>query len=266
MQKENLYIVKVGGNVINDEKKLKSFLTDFSSIKDRKLLIHGGGKILDELSKKLEIPQEMINGRRKTDADTLKLATMVYGGLLNKNIVAQLQAIGNNAIGLTGADANCIKASKRINKEFDFGFVGDIEPEGVNSNFITTLLENNITPVFCSITHDNAGQLFNTNADTMAATLAIALNKKYNVHLNFCFEKKGVLKNAEDDNSVLSTISTDEYSTLLQQEIIIKGMIPKLDNAFNAAKRGVNSVAITHADELLNTINKKENVGTHLIA
>ncbi len=261
-----LYIIKIGGNVINDEQKLKQFLLLVSAISERKIIVHGGGKLMDKLAKKLRIQQQMIDGRRVTDADTLQLATMVYAGLINKKIVALLQANSNNAIGLSGADNNCIEAKKRINAQHDFGFVGDIVNDGINVPFISTLLESSITPVFCSITHDNNGQLFNTNADTLAAALAMAMTKKYEVRLNYFFEKKGVMKNVDDENSIIASISTNEYQQLLKQKMVSAGMIPKLDNAFDAIKNGVKGVIIAHADDILNIINNNENVGTHLIA
>ncbi len=266
MQKQKLYIIKIGGNVINSEEKLKRFLHSFSSIQEKKILIHGGGKIVDELSKKMGVKQEMVNGRRITDAQTLELTTMVYAGLLNKNIVALLQANGTNAIGLSGTDGNCITTKKRKDDEIDFGFVGDIMAESVNTSFFSVLMNAGIVPVVCSITHDGNGQLLNTNADTLSSALAAAFAREYEVQLNYCFEKNGVLLNPEDNDSMIDFISSEEYKSLLANKIVSEGMIPKLDNAFAAIKNGVETVVIGHADELLNAINKKQNAGTYLIA
>jgi acetylglutamate kinase len=284
MQKEKLYVVKIGGKVINDEILLQSFLKKFASIEGKKILVHGGGKLLETLAAKLDVPQQMINGRRITDEETLKLAVMVYAGAINKNIVAQLQACGLNAIGLSGTDMDCIRAEKRrqmystppiaigmsgttpMANEINFGFVGDIIPDGVNVKNISLLLENGIVPVFCSVTHDGKGQLLNTNADTLSNALAVSLSSNYDVQLHYCFEKKGILSNTNDDNSLIPEITSSSYSTLIQQKIISGGMIPKLDNAFEAIRNGVPVVVIAHSSQLINTIHKKENAGTYLIA
>src|SRR4051812_24070737 len=202
-----LYVIKIGGNVIDHPKNLERFLSDLSKIKESKILVHGGGKLATELAERIGIEQKMVDGRRITDAETLKVATMVYAGLINKQIVASLQGKGINALGLSGADGNVIKGSKRKVTEIDYGFVGDVKAENINAELISTFLSNKVTPVFCAITHNGEGQLLNTNADTIASTLAIALSKRYDVQLNFCFEKKGVLKNIEDENSVIETIT-----------------------------------------------------------
>jgi acetylglutamate kinase len=261
-----LYVIKIGGNVIDNPKNLEKFLSDLSKIKELKILVHGGGKLATELAQRLGVEQQMVDGRRITDAETLKIATMVYAGLINKQIVASLQAKGINALGLSGADGNVIKACKRKVAEIDYGFVGDIKAADVNAELISTFLSNNITPVFCAITHNGEGQLLNTNADTIASTLAIALSKKYEVQLNFCFEKKGVLKNIEDENSVIETITPTTYKKYLEEGIISKGMIPKLDNAFEAITKGVKFVVIAHSDDLINTTKENEHAGTKLIA
>lgn len=261
-----LSIIKIGGNIIDSEPQLKKFLSDFSSIKKPKLLIHGGGKTATEMAEKLGVSQVMIDGRRITDAETLKITTMVYAGLVNKQIVALLQAKGVNAIGLSGADMNCILASKRQHPEIDFGFVGDICMDGINVSFLSSLIESNAVPVFCPITHDGKGQLLNTNADTIASTLAVALSKKYEVQLCYCFEKKGVLENIEDEDSVMESISKTKYKDLVEKGMISKGMIAKLDNAFEATAKGVQSVIIGHADNLLQMINKEEHAGTRLFS
>ncbi len=262
---EPLYIIKIGGNVINNPEKLQEFLHSAASIAGNKIIVHGGGKLVDELANKLGIKQQMIDGRRITDAQTLDVATMVYAGLINKKVVAQLQANGNNAVGLTGADNNCIQASKRINSTHDYGFVGDVIENGINTSFLSTLLKDKIVPVFCSITHDNQGQLFNTNADTMASILATGMAPFYDVKLIYCFEKKGVLQDVNDDNSAIPIIPLNEYDGLKKSGVVYQGMIPKLDNAFAAINQGVKSVVIVHADDLLACVNNNKNVGTTLI-
>lgn len=263
---KKLYIIKIGGNVIDDSNALEKFLFDFSKIEDSKILVHGGGKIASELAKRLGLSQALVNGRRITDAETLKVATMVYAGMVNKEIVASLQANGVNALGLSGADGNVITSIKRKVIDIDYGFVGDVNSSGVNSEFIKSLLAVYVTPIFSAITHDGKGQLLNTNADTIASVLAIALSKEYDVQLNYCFEKKGVLKDVNDENSVISSITKTKYKQLLTEGAISKGMIPKLDNAFDAIQNGVKSVVIAHSNELINTINEHEHAGTKLIA
>lgn len=263
-----LYIIKIGGNVIDDEKHLSSFLNDFASVSEHKILVHGGGKIATELSKQLGIEPEMVDGRRITDADTLKIVQMVYGGLINKNIVAQLQSKNCNAIGLTGADANLILATKRVpllegagGGAVDFGFVGDITK--VNSAKLTALLNSGFSPVIAPLTHDGKGQMLNTNADTMASAIAVAMAKQYDATLIYCFEKSGVLRNADDENSVIEKINSKEYEKLKNEGIISKGMIPKMDNAFDAIKQGVKTVIICNAKDLKKVIENK-GAGTQL--
>ncbi|HEY0030486.1 MAG TPA: acetylglutamate kinase [Bacteroidia bacterium] len=263
---KNLYIVKIGGNVINDPEAMEKFLNDFSSIKQHKLLVHGGGKQATELAAKLGVSQAMVKGRRITDAETLKIITMVFGGSLNKNIVASLQSKGINAIGLSGADGNSILAKKRQTEDIDFGYAGEIIPSGINVSFITALLESSMVPVFSAITHDGKGQLLNTNADSIASALAIELSAYYNVHLHYCFEKKGVLKDAANDGSVISTLNHYAYSQLLSAGCISEGMIPKLDNAFAAKQKGVNKVMIAHPNDLIEHINDNTSSGTTIFA
>ena len=260
---KRLQVIKIGGNVIDDPAELEKFLWDFSKIKGLKILVHGGGKFASEMAKKLGISQAMLNGRRVTDAETLKVTTMVYAGLLNKTIVASLQAKGVTTLGLSGADLNMIKADKRVTGDIDYGFVGDIAEGGVNTEMISALMDTGITLVFCSVTHDGKGQLLNTNADTIASALAVALSKNYEVQLNYCFEKKGVLKNVDDENSLIKKISKLGYKVLVEGGIVSKGMIPKLDNAFLAIDKGVKSVVIGHSNELINMGNG--NAGTTLI-
>ncbi len=240
--KQILSIVKIGGNVIENTTELTKFLQYFSELKGPKILVHGGGKLATELGNKLGIKAQMVNGRRITDAQSLEITTMVYGGLANKNIVAQLQAHGCNAIGLSGADANTIKAHKRPVGEVDFGFVGDVE--SVNAKNIESLLQGGFTPVFCAITHDGKGQLFNTNADTIASEIAIGMSETYRTILYYCFEKKGVLLDISDEDSVIKNIDSNSYQDLLQKKIIADGMLPKLENCFHALQKKVNKVCI----------------------
>jgi len=240
--KRKLSIVKIGGNVLENEIELDQFLLNFSKLKGPKILVHGGGKSATKLATKLGIESKMTNGRRITDTKSLEVITMVYGGLTNKNIVAKLQAFGTNAIGLSGADGNAIQAHKRPVKEIDFGFVGDID--GINSDLIDTLVGANLTPVFCAISHDGEGQLLNTNADTIASELAIGMSHKYETTLYYCFEKKGVLQDVENDDSVIKHIDTSSYNDLLAQNIITDGMLPKMQNCFQALQKSVSKVCI----------------------
>jgi acetylglutamate kinase len=245
---KQLYIIKIGGQVIDDEGKLSTFLKDLSLLKGSKILVHGGGKLATKLAEQLNIPQQMVEGRRITDAETLKIVTMVYAGLVNKNIVAQLQAYGCNAIGLTGADGNAVLAHKRQGAQLDYGFAGDIDE--VNASLFTTLIEKDVTIVVAPITHDGNGQLLNTNADTMAQELAKALSGGHEVTLVYSFEKSGVLLDAEDDASVISRINRDDYKELRSKGLVFAGMVPKLDNAFAALDSGVKKVVIGKAEEL----------------
>jgi acetylglutamate kinase len=243
---ERLTIVKVGGKVVEEKESLEQLLNHFSQIRGKRILVHGGGKLATNLAEKLGIETKMVEGRRVTDEQTLEVVTMVYAGLVNKNIVAGLQAKGCNAIGLTGADLNLIHAKKRPVKEIDYGFVGDIM--GVNTSELRLLLNEEVVPVVAPITHDTYGQLLNTNADTIAAELAIELSSYFTVNLFYCFEKKGVLLNPEDDNSVISELSHNHFKKLQAEGIISAGMIPKLDNGFSAMKNGVSQVLITNPD------------------
>lgn len=249
LEKEALYVVKIGGNIIDDNNKLALFLKDFAAIKGKKILVHGGGKLATQLAKDLGIEQAMVDGRRITDAATLKIVTMVYAGFINKNIVAHLQANNNNAIGFTGADANLIKAHKRLpsdSKGIDYGFVGDVD--AVNTSAILPLLQQDIAIVIAPITHDGNGQLLNTNADTIAQSIAVAMSANYAVSLLYCFEKNGVLLDANNDSTVIPSINKEEYQTLKEKALIFAGMIPKLDNAFAAINSGVTKVIIGKAE------------------
>lgn len=261
--KSNLYIIKIGGNVIDNEEKLVPFLEKLASLNEKFILIHGGGKVATEISKGLGIEARMVDGRRITDAETLKIVTMVYGGLINKKIVSHLQAKGKNAIGLTGADANVIFASKRpLKNGIDYGFVGDVER--VDGSMLDKLLQSGLQPVLAPLTHDGQGNMLNTNADTVASTVAVAMAPYYQTNLVYCFELKGVLKDINEPDSVIPEISTETYETLKTAGIIAKGMIPKMDNSFDAINAGVNSVIICQADDILAIVNNKETKGTTL--
>jgi len=243
--KEKIKIVKIGGNIIEDKLLLETFLKDFTNLKSPKILVHGGGKSATKLAGKLNLKPTLYKGRRITDKDNLDVAIMVYAGLINKNIVAQLQANACQSIGLSGADANVILAAKRPVKKVDFGFVGDIV--NVNAKNIKLLLDNNITPVFCALSHNNQGQLLNTNADTIASEIAIALSDFYKVELNYIFELKGVLKDIDNKESVITKINLKDYEKLLDVSKISEGMLPKLHNCFRALEKGVYQVKIGDA-------------------
>jgi acetylglutamate kinase len=245
-----LTIIKIGGNIIDDANKLESFLRSFAAIGGYKILVHGGGKIASDIGTQLGISPNYIDGRRITDELTLRLVTMVYGGLINKNIVASLQAYGCNAIGLTGADGNTIAAVKRPVTTIDYGFAGDVNSDGVNSALIGKLLNIGLTPVFAPLTYSQTSGILNTNADTIAQELAKAMAASMTVKLIYCFEKKGVLRNGYDDNSVIPVITNEMFLSLKNQGIISGGMIPKLKNAFEAISKGVDQVVIGHAEEL----------------
>ena len=240
--KEKLSVVKIGGNVIEDEKALDNFLSAFSRLEGLKILVHGGGKLATQLATKLGIESKMIDGRRITDAETVDIITMVYGGLANKKIVAQLQSKNINAIGLSGADGNSIQAHKRPVKQIDYGFVGDID--GVNSELLKNLLSINLTPIFCALSHDGAGQLLNTNADTITSEIAIGMASVFETTLYYCFEKKGVLLDITDENSVVKNIDTSKYKELLSKGVIADGMLPKLHNCFHALDNNVEKVCL----------------------
>ncbi len=258
-----LSIIKIGGNVIDNSEKLHQFLLDFTALPGDKILIHGGGKIATELGTSLGIEAKMVDGRRITDIETLRIVTMVYAGLINKNMVAQLQDKGCNAIGLTGADGNIIKAVKRPVKEIDYGFVGDLNETSVSSEMIDNLLKAGLVPVLCAITHDGEGQLLNTNADTIASAVAVAMSDQYETSLIYCFEKKGVMRDIDDDNSLVAEIKMSEFEGLKNEGVVSGGMIPKLHNAFEAIKSGVTAVYIGKADEL--SLIDQHNFGTRLI-
>jgi acetylglutamate kinase len=250
-KKNTLKIIKIGGNVIDDAQALSSFLYIFSLIEGPKILVHGGGKSATALAEQTGLEVKMIDGRRITDAATLELITMVYAGKINKTIIAQLQALDCNAVGFTGADGNTITSEKRPVSTIDYGFVGDVKL--VETSTLELLLNNNISPVFCAITHDKNGQLLNTNADTIASELAIAFAAQFEVELYYCFEKKGVLKDVNDDNSVIQTITKSSYKKLLDAQLIFSGMLPKLNNCFHALDHEVSKVCIGTPEMLLDS-------------
>lgn len=256
--KEKITVIKVGGKIVEESESLGNLLDRFAAIGGRKVLIHGGGRSATRMAERLGIESRMVDGRRITDSDTLQVVTMVYGGLVNKNIVAQLQARGINALGLTGADCNIIKAHKRPVKEIDYGFVGDVEC--ADGAMLARLVEQGITPIVAPLTHDGKGNLLNTNADTMAAETAKALAVHYDVTLIYCFELPGVMHYPEDAESLIPTITRESYSNLLADGTVSGGMIPKIDNAFNAIENGVKEVIITRADAIDGV------QGTHIIA
>jgi acetylglutamate kinase len=247
---EKLFIIKIGGNVLDNEEALESFLRNFASIKEKKILIHGGGKIATRLADQLGIESKYVNGRRITDAATLDVVTMVYGGLVNKQIVAQLQQLKCNALGITGADGNLLEAKRRPVKEIDYGFVGDITSQGVNSDLLSLILSQNVVPVFAPLTHAE-GKMLNTNADTIASVLAVALSNSFEVRLIFCFEKKGVLRDINDLGSVIHHLPKHLYQELLAQKAFADGILPKLENAYAAIDAGVKEVLIGEASDLI---------------
>jgi acetylglutamate kinase len=261
---EKLHIIKIGGQVLDNETVLLDFLNDVHGSSGKKIIIHGGGKLATRLADQLGEPQQMIEGRRITDAATLKIVTMVYAGHINKQLVARFQALGTDAIGLCGADMNCITAHKRPVKTIDYGFVGDLDAGSIHAAKFQALLQTGCTPVVCSITHDGKGQLLNTNADTLASAIAIAMNRMYEVQLNYCFEKKGVLRNSEDNASLIPELTEKEYLQLKTDKHIHQGMIPKLDNAFAALQQGVHKVIIGHSAEISSILLNQTPHGTSL--
>ena len=254
---ENITIVKVGGKIVEEEATLKQLLSDFSAINGKKLLVHGGGRSATRMAERLGIVTKMVDGRRITDSDMLEVVTMVYGGRVNKRIVAGLQAAGINALGMTGADMNIMLSDKREVKTIDYGWVGDVKR--ADGNALARLLNDDVVPVIAPLTHDGMGNMLNTNADTMAGETAKALAPFFNVTLVFCFEKNGVLLNENDDNSVIPVINAEDYARLRTDGVVQGGMIPKLDNAFATLNAGVKEVVITNASHLGNL-----SLGTHI--
>lgn len=245
---EKLTIIKVGGKIVEEEKTLSKLLSDFAKTEGKKILVHGGGRLATKMAAQLGIESLMFEGRRITDADTLRIVTMVYAGLVNKTVVARLQALGINAIGLTGADMNIMRSVKRPVEKIDFGFVGDVKK--VNSAALRLLLSQGFTPVLCPLTHDKQGHLLNTNADTIASEAATTLSRLFDVTLIYCFEKKGVLHDENDDSSIIPHINQERFKEYKKSGIIKGGMIPKLENSFRALAAGVKQVIITEASEI----------------
>lgn len=245
---EKLTLIKVGGKIVEEPDTLQQLLRDFSSIEGHKVLVHGGGRSATKIASQLGIESQMVNGRRITNDEMLKVVTMVYGGLVNKNIVAGLQSLQVNALGLTGADMNIMRSDKRPVKDVDYGFVGDVKE--VNADVLASLIQQGIVPVLAPLTHDKQGHMLNTNADTIAGEAAKALAKYFDVTLMFCFEKKGVLLNEDDDESVIPEIDRASFQKYVAEGIIQGGMIPKLENAFQAIDAGVKEVIITQASEI----------------
>lgn len=260
---ENLNIIKIGGEILNNPERLNLCLLQVSKIEGKKILVHGGGRLLDELGKKLDIEQTMVQGRRITTKETLDLATMVYAGAINKSIVALLSKLEIPAIGLCGADCGVIVANKRSPEPINFGYVGNIIAEQINTYFINLLLEQRITPVFCSITISKENELLNSNADSIASGLAAAMSNIYYTKLFYCFEKNGLLKNIDDEGSVIDKVSKKEYLAMLENKQITMGMIPKLETAFSALEMGTQEIYITKEDNICNIING-EKFGTRI--
>lgn len=246
--KEKLTIIKVGGKIVEETDTLNRLLSDFSAVPGYKLLVHGGGRSATRIAAQLGIESRMVNGRRITDAETLKVVTMVYGGLVNKNIVAGLQGKGVNAVGLTGADMGVIRSDKRPVKDVDYGFVGDVKE--VRADVLVQLIRQGIVPVMTPLTYDGTGGLLNTNADTIAGETAKALSDVFDVTLMYCFEKKGVLRDENDDDSVIPVITPDLFRQYVDEGVIQGGMIPKLENSFSAVEAGVTQVIITSASAI----------------
>lgn len=245
---KTLKIIKIGGNIIDDESALFSFLKSFSALTGPKILVHGGGKLATQLAQKMKVKVNLLDGRRITDLPTLEIILMVYAGKINKQIIAQLQAHNCNALGLSGADCNCIVSVKRPKQHIDFGYVGDVVK--VNTTILETFINQEIVPVFCAITHDQNGQLLNTNADTIAAELAIALSTSFYTELYYCFEKNGVLSDINNDASVIPSITPSNVEELIANKVIASGMLPKIKNSLHAIHHHVSKVGIGNTDML----------------
>lgn len=248
-----LKVVKIGGNVVDSPEALREFASLFARLDGPKILVHGGGKEATRLSAALGIETRMIDGRRVTDAATIDVVTMVYAGLINKRVVALLQSLGVNAMGVCGADASLIKAVRRPAAPVDYGFVGDISTEGVNTGYIAKMISDGITPVFCAITHDGAGQLLNCNADSVASAVAVAMSRKMDTELYYCFEKIGVLSDPDNPASLIPEITPELFAAYMSQGVVKGGMIPKIDNALSAVRLGVSKVYIKHSSKLTDT-------------
>lgn len=252
---ETLYVIKIGGNIVDNPALLQECLVAFAQLKGQAILVHGGGKLATEMANKMGVAQTMIEGRRVTDKATLNIVTMVYAGSINKNIVAQLQSLGVQAMGLSGADGNLIQAHKRVHESIDYGFVGEVDT--INTKLIQALLASQMRLVIAPITHDGKGQLLNTNADTIAQSIAVAMAEHFKVHLMYGFEKEGVLLDLNNPSTLLAKIDTQQYVQLKEDKIIFEGMVPKMENAFEALRGGVQSVMIGKAEKMMDVINGK---------
>ncbi|MFA6260552.1 MAG: acetylglutamate kinase [Bacteroidia bacterium] len=264
MYKEILNVIKIGGQVLDDPPQMENFMNQLSGIRGAFLLVHGGGNRATQICSRMGIETQMINGRRVTDAETLEVVVMVYAGLLNKQLTAGLQSRKFQAIGLCGADSNLIRAEKRNVAGIDYGFVGDVHADSVNRSQLKRMLEECWVPVFSPITHDGNGQLLNTNADTIASAIAIAMSTEYRVKLLYCFGKGGVLEDIQNEHSIIRELNLDSYKQLEQRGAIHTGMIPKLDNAFHAIQQGVSEVHIMHINQI-KPFNENKHVGTRLV-
>jgi acetylglutamate kinase len=261
---EDLKVFKIGGKVVDDPDSLRAFVKDFAAVKCKKILVHGGGKSVTEMSQRLGIEVKMIQGRRITDGPTLEVVKMMLAGVANKNVVSLLQANGVNAIGMTGADGDAILANRRpVKNGIDYGYVGDVER--VSAHTISKLINLNLVPVFAAMTHDGQGQLFNTNADTIASSLAVGLSVYFAVELIYCFELNGVLRSIEDPQSVIQLINSNIYTALKEDKTINEGMIPKIDNAFDALNAGVRAVRIGSAARIGDLTREDMNFGTKIV-
>lgn len=264
MAKDTLQIFKIGGKVVENEKQLSAFLQAFSKLNGSKILIHGGGKWVTEMSQKLGYEVKMIDGRRITDANTLEVVKMMLAGVANKNVVSKLQGYNCNAIGLTGADGNVILAEKRpLINGIDYGFVGDVKQ--INTQVIYDIIQAGLVPVFAAMTHDGLGQLFNTNADTIASSLAVGMSNDYDVQLNYCFELNGVMRDINDPESAIPVIKPTNYQQLKEEEVINSGMIPKIDNALDALNAGVTAVRIMNSLHIDRLAQGQSTVGTLIV-
>lgn len=262
---KTISVLKIGGNVLDNETALRAFLTDFAAIEGPKILVHGGGKIATRIGAQMGLESHYVNGRRITDDATRDLVTMVYGGLVNKQLVAQLQQLGCNALGLTGADGNLLPARKRPVREVDFGWVGDPVEDAVNAPLLLSLLAQGVVPVVAPLTHDEQANMLNTNADTIASALAVALAQTKSVRLMYCFEKAGILLDINDENSVVSLIDRSKWAELLAAGVLADGILPKLENAFSAIEKGVQAVWIGHANDVINIDKENTLKGTLII-
>jgi len=260
-----MWVIKIGGNVLDDSGSLKQVLDDLAKLKEPFILVHGGGKRATELGKALGVPQKLIKGRRITNTATLDIALMTYAGEINKKVVAGLQARGVNAFGLTGVDGNMLKAKIREITPINYGWVGDPDPKDLNVPLLKSLIDQGVVPVFCALTHDGSGQILNTNADTIASCIAIGLSDHYPIKLIYLFEKAGVLRNVNDPNSIIETLHLTEIDNLIDEGVLQGGMLPKMANAVSALQQGVLEVMIGSAPNFLGAMNKEPKTATRVV-